>query len=238
MSISPLSTNVAYRAYPAAAANPAPAPAPMKSSLLRKAEEEAADVAVALGKIPFLGKLGVKLYGLLCGKPKAGAPALDNLGDLAPKLERGAQPTEAGFAELAKQGVNTVINLRPESNWEGPAVQKNGMKYVYLPLPPIGAPSNQQALQFLSIVTDPANGKSFFHCQHGADRTGAMAAAYRIAVQGWTADQAIAEMPQYRFHTGLEDEKLVFVKQFAQYWSSLPAATKAQVLHQGLNATA
>ena len=32
------------------------------------------------------------------------------------------------------------------------------------------------------------------HCQHGADRTGAMSALYRIAVQGWSKEEAIREM--------------------------------------------
>ena len=42
----------------------------------------------------------------------------------------------------------------------------------------------------------------FFHCRQGADRTGAMAAAYRVVMQGWTKDAAIEEMTRggYGFH--------------------------------------
>ena len=41
------------------------------------------------------------------------------------------------------------------------------------------------------------------HCQQGADRTGTMMAFYRIAVQGWPKDDAIAEMKNggYGFHS-------------------------------------
>jgi hypothetical protein len=40
------------------------------------------------------------------------------------------------------------------------------------------------------------------HCHHGADRTGTMCALYRIAIQGWTKEDAIQEMVQggYGFH--------------------------------------
>ncbi len=32
------------------------------------------------------------------------------------------------------------------------------------------------------------------HCQHGADRTGVMSVIYRVAVQGWSKEEAIREM--------------------------------------------
>ncbi|HEY9856279.1 MAG TPA: dual specificity protein phosphatase family protein, partial [Stenomitos sp.] len=199
--------------------------------------EEMADVVLFFAKIPLLRDLGYKLYGALT-RPKQDLPQVGNLGTLTPTLSRGAQPTEKGFETLKSQGVQTVINLRPEANWEAPMVKQQGMNYVYLPLPAVGAPTNEQAMQFLSLVTDPKNGKVFFHCQHGADRTGAMAAAYRIAAQGWTADQAIAEMYQYNFHAGFEDAKLDFVRSFAAYWQGLDSQTKASVLHRSLDLTA
>ncbi|MDB5097850.1 MAG: putative protein serine/threonine/tyrosine phosphatase [Cyanobacteria bacterium RYN_339] len=209
---------------------PAVQAAPARPTLKHRVEEEIADVMVALGHVGFLRRLGYWAYGLM-SKPKANQAPLDNLGDLAPSLVRGAQPTAQGFKDLKAQGVDTVINLRPEEDWERPMVAAAGQKYIYMPLPPIGAPSRQQGVDFLKAVTDPANGKVFFHCLHGADRTGAMAAIYRMTVQGWTVDKALAEMPQYRFHEGFEDEKLVFVKDFAKYWATVPADQKAAILH-------
>lgn len=206
----------------------------LSGGLLIDAQRVAADAVVKLSNKPSLAKLGYLLYGKAT-MPKQDSPVVENTQELTPKLVRGAQPTEAGFATLKQQGVKTVINLRPEANWEAPMVPALGMKYVYLPLPAVGAPTNEQAMQFLDIVTNPANGKVFFHCQHGSDRTGAMGAAYRIAAQGWTADQAIAEMRQFGFHEGFEDAKLLFVRQFAAYWKSLPNASKAKVLHRSLS---
>ena len=63
--------------------------------------------------------------------------------------------------------------------------------------------SEKDAVHFLKVVTDPERQPVFFHCRHGADRTGSMCAVYRVVVQGWTKEQAIDEMAQggYDFHT-------------------------------------
>ncbi|MBC7475192.1 MAG: tyrosine-protein phosphatase [Candidatus Sericytochromatia bacterium] len=199
--------------------------------------EVAGSMAVTLGKVPIINKTGYLVYGKLTephneADEKYKDKAMGNIGFLTPNLLRGSQPREDDFSKLKKMGVNTIINLRPEENWEKPMIEKSGMKEIYLPIPAVGKPSNNQALQFLSEVTDPTNGKVFFHCLHGADRTGAMAAAYRIAAQGWTVDQAITEMPKYNFHDGFEDAKIYFVKDFGSYWKDLPQQEKNKILHK------
>ena len=40
----------------------------------------------------------------------------------------------------------------------------------------------------------------FVHCGGGHDRTGMMVAVYRIVIQEWTKEQAIAEMKDFGFH--------------------------------------
>ena len=59
------------------------------------------------------------------------------------------------------------------------------------------------AVRFLQLATDKARQPVFVHCQHGADRAGAMCAVYRVAVDGWTKQQAIDEMTQggFGFHS-------------------------------------
>ena len=63
-------------------------------------------------------------------------------------------------------------------------------------------PENEEVIRFIQIVTDSNSAPVFVHCQHGADRTGLMCAIYRIAVQGWSKDEAIAEMTggSFGFH--------------------------------------
>ncbi len=60
----------------------------------------------------------------------------------------------------------------------------------------------KEAVRFLQIVTDSKRTPVLVHCQYGADRTGAMCALNRIAVQNWTKEEAIGEMTQggFGFH--------------------------------------
>ena len=57
-------------------------------------------------------------------------------------------------------------------------------------------PEDENVVKFLQVLRDPKNRPVFVHCQHGADRTGLMVAIYRIAVQGWSRQDAIQEMTQ------------------------------------------
>jgi len=60
----------------------------------------------------------------------------------------------------------------------------------------------KELVRFLKIVSDKERQPVFVHCQYGSDRTGTMCATYRIAVQGWTKEEAIAEMTKggFGFH--------------------------------------
>lgn len=183
---------------------------------------------------PALASLGHKVYGYMTRS--IDGPPLQKLGSLGPTIMRGAQPTDEGFEQLASQGVKTVINLRPENNAERELVERLGMKAVYLPLPPLDAPTHAQTLAFLKTALDPKNGKVFFHCYHGVDRTGIMAAALRIARDGWSSDKAIAELRSFGFHEAGQKAKLRYVKEFESFWKGLSPAQKAEVLHLPLAA--
>ena len=47
------------------------------------------------------------------------------------------------------------------------------------------------------------------HCQRGADRTGLVCAVYRVAVCGWTREEAIREMKEGGFGFNPAWENLV-----------------------------
>jgi hypothetical protein len=52
---------------------------------------------------------------------------------------------------------------------------------------------------FLDVVKENRGKKIFVHCRLGDDRSGMMVAAYRIANEGWTADEAMSEMQKFGF---------------------------------------
>jgi Protein tyrosine/serine phosphatase len=199
-----------------------------------KAVDAGAGALIWLGDLhPAIAKTGHQIYGLMTRK--ADGPNVEKLSAVGEKVLRGAQPTEEGFRQLKAQGVKTVINLRPEDNRETAMVEKLGMKAIYLPLPPLDAPTHAETLSFLKTALDPANGKVFFHCYHGVDRTGTMAAALRIARDGWTADQAIAELRSEGFHEAGQKAKLHYIQRFESYWKSLPIEKKSEILHKPIS---
>jgi len=133
-------------------------------------------------------------------------PGLPNLHKVSDALYRGAQPEPQGFAELAKMGVKTVVNLRKlhsdEDEIEEAGLAKDTFNYVEIPLHAWAA-GDEHIVAFLKVMADPKNHPVFVHCQHGADRTGTMSAIYRVAFQGWSKQEALDEMQNggFGFHS-------------------------------------
>jgi protein tyrosine/serine phosphatase len=124
-----------------------------------------------------------------------------NLFRVSPRLYRGAQPSAEGMRELQALGVKTVVNLR----WlhsDRDEIGALGLGYEHIHMQAWHA-EDEDVIRFLRIATDPAKQPVFLHCQHGSDRTGTMIAIYRMAVEGWTVDEAIDEMMRggYGFHS-------------------------------------
>jgi predicted protein tyrosine phosphatase len=55
------------------------------------------------------------------------------------------------------------------------------------------APSSAQMKAFLDFVTAPEHQPAFVHCDAGIGRTGVAVAVYRMAVQQWPLERALAE---------------------------------------------
>jgi tyrosine-protein phosphatase SIW14 len=122
---------------------------------------------------------------------------LPNLYKVSDGVYRGAQPTPEGMRALQRLGVRTVINLRePDADTAG--LRGTHLAYESIPMTAF-RPNDDDVVRFLQIVSDPNHGPVFVHCKRGADRTGLMCAAYRIAVQGWTKEQALDEMTRGGF---------------------------------------
>jgi protein tyrosine phosphatase (PTP) superfamily phosphohydrolase (DUF442 family) len=206
------------------AAAVASAPGPNEQALLKdshklgfrlkaKFYDEMVDLTV---KHPRVDRLQNAVFGFFAKPDKTPVPG--NMGEVVPGLYRGAQPGPEGFAYLSKIGVKTVISLCDETRYDAKWAPAAGLRTIAIPIDGFAAPSDSQTRAFLKVATNPANGPVFFHCVHGADRTGTMAACYRIAVQGWSADQAIGELSKYGFNTSAELDKLQYIKDFAAKW--------------------
>jgi protein-tyrosine phosphatase len=154
---------------------------------------------------------------------------IDNFGRVDERLYRGAQPEGRDYTDLAALGVKTIVNLTSydaEPN-EKSLTEQAGMRYVQIPMTGHVPPTAAQIGQFLGIVNNAASQPVYVHCVEGKHRTGVMTAAYRIATDGWTPDQAFKEMKQYKF--GLDLLHLEFKHFVFRYHPDTPATTAAMV---------
>ncbi len=132
-----------------------------------------------------------------------------NFAMISPTLYRGEQPTAEGFAQLKKIGVKTVVSLRTFHS-DRDLMKGTGLQYVRINSN-AWHPEEEDLVVFLKVLSDPANQPVFVHCAHGADRTGFMVASHRIVELGWTFDQAVEELHQFKFH---------------KIWTQVPVALK------------
>jgi tyrosine-protein phosphatase SIW14 len=133
---------------------------------------------------------------------KIGINGVSNAGKVNHYLYRGSQPDEQGLQELKKLGVTTIVDLRGElhkkKEWEMQEAKALGMLFILIPGNGWSPPTDEQIAQFFALLTERPRQTIFIHCWFGTDRTGVFIAAYRLAFDHWTPEQAIAEM--YAFH--------------------------------------
>jgi len=132
-------------------------------------------------------------------------PGVPNLHKVSDVLYRGAQPTAEGMQQLEKLGIKTVVSLRSFHSDRG-EIEGTALAYEHIFMK-TWHPEDEEVIRFLQIVTDPNRTPVFVHCQRGADRTGTMCAIYRVAVQGWSKNEAIGEMTKggFGFYEGWQN---------------------------------
>jgi protein tyrosine phosphatase (PTP) superfamily phosphohydrolase (DUF442 family) len=127
-------------------------------------------------------------------------PGLPNLHKVNDQLYRGAQPEKEGYEELSKMGVKTIICLR-ETEPDLEIIKQAKLECIHIPMKTWN-PTDEETVKFLKTVADKSKQPIYVHCKHGSDRTGTMCAIYRIAIDGWSKEDAIQEMTKgdFGFH--------------------------------------
>jgi len=153
--------------------------------------------------------LSVALFGCSDSKEKKSTDEIEKLSiegvknvyRLSPRIITGGQPeTEAGFAELQKLGVKTIVSVT-DATPDEEAAKKYGMKYVHVPLDYEGV-SPEQREKILSAVTETSE-PVYIHCNSGRNRGATAAAICLIGVEGKSNEEAIMWMKT----RGVDEEK-------------------------------
>jgi protein tyrosine/serine phosphatase len=131
--------------------------------------------------------------------PAAGVP---NLHRVAPGLLRSAQPGPQDVDALQALGVRTLVSFRAFSADEA---RLAGAPFALrrVPINTWHIRDRHVVRALGAILAAEREGAVLVHCMHGADRTGLVCALYRMAVQGWSRDEARREMLHggFGYHT-------------------------------------
>ena len=103
---------------------------------------------------------------------------IKNFGQMDERFFRGARPDENDYSALAALGVQTIIDLTDNSReYEQPAVEAAGLRYINIPMEDKSTPSMDQINQFLKVIDNPASNRS----NASGDETGGEAFSFRGA---------------------------------------------------------
>ena len=159
------------------------------------------------------------------------AVGLPNFAEVTSNLYRGGQPGADGLKALKKMGVSIVIDMRGgHSEHEQRAVEELGMQYISIPWH-CPFPSDEPFIKFLKVIEQNPKQKVFVHCRLGDDRTGMAIASYRMAEEGWSADEAMKEMELFGFkgiHHAICPNLAHYEKEFPKHLKTNPAFKELQ----------
>ena len=142
---------------------------------------------------------------------------IENLFAVEQGIFRGGDPTPEGWAWLKGEGVKIVIKLNTCSEGTDAVAEKLGMIVHRFPInwfyQTIWHPSDRLLHAAVSLL----QAGSYVHCEHGEDRTGIVVGCFRLS-QGWTKEDAWAEMIGHRFHIGLQGLVRAWERQKPEDW--------------------
>lgn len=120
---------------------------------------------------------------------------LHNVFHLSDRIISGSEPRgEEAFRELASLGVKTILSVDGKAP-DAELASKYGMTYVHVPTQYKGM-TEVEVLQITKTFREKP-GPFYVHCFHGKHRGPAAAALGRVAIDGVSREQAIAEMRQW-----------------------------------------
>jgi protein tyrosine phosphatase (PTP) superfamily phosphohydrolase (DUF442 family)/cytochrome c556 len=120
---------------------------------------------------------------------------LHNVYRLSSDIISGSEPHgEAALEDIAKMGVKTVLSVDGKVP-DVATAEKYGLRYVHVPIQYKGITDDQIAK--IAKTFRELDGPFYVHCFHGKHRGPAAAAIGRVALDGASREEALAEMRQW-----------------------------------------
>jgi uncharacterized protein (TIGR01244 family) len=115
------------------------------------------------------------------------------------------QPQPEDWPELVRRGFGTVINVRSDPEravHQAHQAQAAGLVYLHLPLP-VYELEQEHLATFNQVLNKTNHGKVLLHCRT-ASRTALLWLLNRVVYEGWSQEQAEAELRA----AGYDDEAM------------------------------
>jgi len=158
------------------------------------------------------------------------------------KFYRSGQMTAVGLADtIMRLKIRTVVNVQDEfpdpalrhgfldwhSDSEREICERLGVRYVWISPDLISrrnVPADHPRAidEFLALMDDPASYPVLLHCKAGVNRTGCLAAVYRMEYQGWTRAEAFDEMKSLGFGDAACTAANDYVEQYVLTYNRRP----------------
>ncbi len=134
-------------------------------------------------------------------QPVLGA-GMRNLHQINDQLYRSAQPRRHHHPTLDALGIRTIVSLRA-FNSDRRRLDDSDIALERIRINTWSIDDDDVLCALLAIRAAQKRGPTLIHCWHGADRTGVVCAAWRMAVEGWSKDDARREMFEggFGYHT-------------------------------------
>lgn len=153
---------------------------------------------------------------------------------IAPGIYVGRAPrTAADYRQLECLNIKTVVEMRV---WfkhkiarEQQRVLALGLDYSHIPVP-FRPQRTDSPEQVLALVSDPQMQPVYIHCNLGRDRTGLIAAIYRVRYEGWSPGAAFQRMREEQFNPLLKSLDRYF---WDHAWPEFTPAEAAQPAVEG-----
>jgi protein tyrosine/serine phosphatase len=155
-------------------------------------------ILLTLLLLPILALADLRVRPIEWAQPMLGS-GLDNFYRVSDELYRSQQPDREQMSELEALGVRAILNLR-EYHSDDDEASGTRLKLYRVPVN-AGDIDDAFVLEALTTIAR-AEKPILIHCWHGSDRTGVVAAMYRMVFQGWSREQAIDEFVNggYGYH--------------------------------------
>ncbi len=151
-------------------------------------------------------------------RPSGSVTAIQkNFHIVSPGFWRSAQPSSRSIHRMKKYGLKTIVNLRQSKRTdrkERNLARELGLNYYHFPLDARREQDPEILQQILNVVEDPARQPVLVHCAQGKDRTGLLAALYKLRNTDLPVEEIRREMLMY----GYDEEEFPKLLEVLKKW--------------------